>query len=205
MEIHLKTNDRMMIVGVTGSGKSNFLLWLLQQLKAITKFPLIIYDSQYQHAAHGEVFQNISDLATSKEQVRIYQPRDYLSREEFDIVAQWCFNHKNCVFIIENVDFYAIPRQLQKVKGLQSIIGLGRMSGVGCIMTTRRIADVDKTPCSQCTGGWAIFYTYLTNDVEYMRKHIGDVADDAQKLKNYYWIYFKDGKAKVMEPVPLME
>jgi len=190
-EINLSSSDRIMIVGVTGTGKSVLLRHLLKIYRTqIIK--TIIYDSQHQHG----------DLER-KNQALVYQPEEVDDVEEFEKICKMVDKRSHVVFAIENIDFYSTPQKPQSPT-FKRLVHLGRMKGIGLVMTTRRIADVHKSPCSQVKH-WFIFRTFLPNDIEYLRKFVGTTADQAMNLPDYHFIYWSFGRVQVCNPIPLEE
>lgn len=194
-QISLKANDRVMIVGITGSGKSVLLRHLLKIYKEQgVKF--VLYDSQHQHG-------DLASIENPEDKNVVYQPEIVDSVEEFEKICSLVWKRRNVVLAIENLDFYSTPQKPQS-PSFKKLIHLGRMKGIGLLMTTRRIADVHKSPCSQVKH-WFIFRTFLPNDVKYLRQFVGKTADDAMTLDPYQFIYWSFGKVQICQPIPLEE
>ena len=191
LTIDLKFNDRIMIVGVTGSGKSELMRHLLKSYRD-QGINYIIYDSQHQHG-------DLASYAEGEHENFVYQPKEVDSIEEFETICRSVWRRRNLVFAIENLDFYSTPQKPQSPT-FKKLVHLGRMKGIGLIMTTRRIADVHKSPCSQVRH-WFIFRTFLPNDVKYLRQFIGDTADQAMKLEEHEFIYWSFNKVKICPPI----
>ena len=175
-----------MILGLTGAGKSTLLKWLLMKIKK----PIYIYDSEYEHRKF-------------KENMVIIRPKQTYDIYEFEVWNKYIWRQGNLVYAIENIDFFAksykpLPFYFAK------LVGLGRKKGIGLIMTTRRIADVHKTPCSQVKH-WFLFKTFLPNDIKYLKQFIGDIANELANLDNHEFIYYRVGqKPKKYKPLKVM-
>lgn len=181
--MNLKSSDRIMIMGQTGSGKSHLLKKIIQE----QSLPVVVYDDEDEHA----------DLNVER-----YVPK-YLSDEariaEFDNYCRRIFNRRNLVFVVENVDQYS-PSLKPVPTFFRAIIKKGRKKGIGVIMTTQRIADVNKFPCSQCTH-WYIFNTISETDLVYLRRFVGKDAYKAPKLPDYYFLYWNKKGSQTCSPI----
>ena len=192
---------RMMIVGVTGSGKSTLLRHILKLYNDMGIY-YVLYDSQHQHDDLAKSDMELDILKANPNANFIYQPEDVDNIDEFEKICKYVWTRKNAIFAVENLDFYATPQKSQP-QTFKKIIHLGRQnSNIGVIMTTRRIADVHKSPCSQVSH-WFIFRTFLPNDVKYLKEFVGDTALEAMTLEPYHFIYWTFGQVQVCKPLEI--
>lgn len=183
----LKSSDRVFLVGVTGSGKSHLLRSIIRTFCA-QNVRVMLYDSEAEH----------DDLEGFPGLTR-YVPFDLDNLEEFEEICKTVWKGGNQVFAVENLDFYA-PTMKPLPPVFKRLVGLGRKRGIGLVLTSRRIADVHKTPCSQCQH-WFVFQTYLPGDVEYLTKFIGETALKAKDLRPWYFIHWERGTATLHSPI----
>lgn len=184
--IDIKSNDKAMIVGFTGSGKSYLLRYLINNF-INQNVKVMVYDTERE--------KTFDDLPIENR----YRPKGN-SIEEFDWFCADVLAHRNIVFAIESIDLFSPPFK-PVPPNLWKLVHWGRKRGIGLIMTSRRIASVHKDPCSQCKH-WFIFYTFLPNDVDYLRKFVGETADKAKQLKPWYFLYWTQGQAQIYSPIP---
>jgi len=184
----LKGNDKIMVVGFTGSGKTHLTRHLID-LYLSQGIDVLVYDSEKE--------KHYDDLDDS---IR-YRPLTG-SKEEFDNKCREVYRRRNVVFAIESLDLYANPYKPlnEHLPYLWRLVHWGRKRNIGLIMTSRRIASVHKDPCSQCKH-WFIFYTFLPNDIDYMKKFVGETALKAKELQPWYFIYWSYGRAKLYAPI----
>lgn len=183
-QISLKFDDISIITGNRGEGKTELAKHILRLFQA-QGYPVFIYDP----------LDEYRDFEPCR-----YVPKDNLSIDEFDEVASDIWNGKNCIFLIEEVEFYASAHKISLM--LQRLVSLGRHRGIGLVITTRRIADVHKLICSQAKN-WFIFHSFLPNELDYMEQFIGETVYKAVSLEPYHFIYWTRGKAQVYEPIKL--
>jgi len=174
-----------MLVGITGSGKSTLLKYIITNL--FTRSKILIYDSEHEHEPYTK-------------NIRVFRPSETYSIEQFERMNQWIYETGNIIYCIENIDFFA-KREKPLPFWFAKIVGLGRKRNIGLIMTTRRIADVHKTVCSQVKV-WFLFRQFLPNDVYYLKQFIGEIAYKLKDLKQYHFIAYRIGeKPKVYMPI----
>jgi len=182
--INLRQIDRIMIVGQTGTGKSNAFIYILNSFFA-NGYEVLIYDSEDEY----------SNVKMPK-----YVPKDNLSLEEFDKVCRAVWRKGNIIFGIEAIDYLTNPKKPLSFY-FKKLVGMGRKRGIGLVFTTRRIADVNKYVCSQ-VHKWLIYRQYLPNDIAYLKQFVGEIAEKTANLPNYYFIYYSNGEANVFKPLP---
>jgi len=183
----LKSSDRVFLVGVTGQGKSHLLKSLLRTFSA-QGIKIMLYDDEAEH----DDLEGLPGLTR-------YVPFGIGNLEEFEEICRTVWRGGNQVFAIENIDFYA-PVRKDLLPIFAHLVGRGRKRGIGLVLTSRRIQDVHKTPCSQCQH-WFIFHTYLPGDIEYMVKFVGETALKAKDLRPWYFIHWERGTATLHSPI----
>ena len=181
----IKGNEVLFFVGTRGSGKTTLLKYFLKRFTG-QGYRVLIYDPE-----HEFEFEDPN--------IEVYKPSDPESIEEFDSVCRKVWARKRMILAVESIDFFAIPKT-PLPKYFKRIVHWGRKRGVGLWMTSRRIADVHKSPCSQ-VHHWFVFYTFLPNDTSYLKKFIGPRAEECKELKEYHFLYWKRGQARIYPPI----
>jgi len=185
--IELRPDHIVMIVGVRGQGKTELMKWLIRKF-AERGHRILIYDCEYEHEFE-------------EENIEVYKPSDATNVEEFDRICKRVWNRGRMIFAIESIDFFTAPKKPLSPY-FKLLVHWGRRKKIGLIMTTRRIADVHKSPCSQAHH-WFCFYTFLPNDVKYMKEFIGDSALRCAELKDYEFLYWSRGKVIIYPPIDI--
>jgi len=181
MEIELGPTDVSFVAGQRGTGKSVLADYLLRQ---------------YVNEGHkGFVYDTVRDHPDFK-RVTPNNP----SLEDFEEWARKLYKQGNIIVLIEEIDMICSSSLIGPE--FKKLVSLGRHQNIGLILTARRIADVHKLPPSQAHH-FFLFRMHLPNDVAYLRKFIGDDADQLSTLEDYHFMHWHQGHAQICEPVPL--
>jgi len=191
-EIHLKSNEKTLVLGVNDMGKSVLFRHLIQQyLDAGVK--VLLYDSERERKYASWEHPNL----------RIYRPEVAADKPEFDKISAEVWERRRMVFAVESVDFYAQSTDidLKQVPNFKKIIHWGRNRGIGVLMTSRRPANVHKD-CVGLNRHIFLFHCYLPNDIKYLRGFVGKIADQLKDLPPYYFYHWSGGKVELCNPIP---
>ena len=190
MEIKIKSNNRIMISGINGMGKSTLFKYLIKLFDE-RGIRVLVYDSEHEHHKLNSRY------------ITVYQPHSPADIIEFDKISRRVWELGDIMFAIESIDFYTSPfKPLSPY--FKRCLHWGRRRGIGLMMTTRRIASVHKDVCALCNH-YFLFHIYLPNDIKYLKQFIGDYAYQLKELKPYHFIYWSNGVAREYEPIPLEE
>lgn len=198
--IEIKKNEVVLISGTRDMGKTKLFLHIIK--KFLNKgYEVVIYDSEHE-------FEDLHH-----EKLLIYKPTKPANKKEFDNVSEKIYERRNVIFAVESVDFYATPKdtELKKVPNFKKIVHWGRKRNIGLIMTTRRVAGVHKD-CVGASRHHFMFWMFLPNDIDYLKKYVGETAEELITLERWYYIHWcgerdKDGnpKATIYPPIRLEE
>lgn len=200
--LNLKSNDKCMIVGMSGYGKT-FLARRLRDNIERSGVKVLVYDSEHEN--------QYKDLVPTKERPDIrYRPKIPATYEtakqfkaqilrEFDLTCGYVYNKGNMVLLVESIDLFC-PSYLDLPPNFYKIVHWGRKKGIGLIMTSRRVADTSKSAVSQCKH-WFVFYMYIPNDIDYIKEFIGTDAEKARDLKERYYLYWTQGHSQICSPI----
>jgi energy-coupling factor transporter ATP-binding protein EcfA2 len=204
-----KTGERVLVVGQTGSGKSEFIRWLIEKME---DSPAIIYDTKIE--PKYEALPKHS-LANSWSEVRqefnnpevdyvIFRPPtlelnhpemldEYLQRHYDE------FSHTPAV-IDETYQFH---NRGHPFNGLTSLLTRGRSRGITTIMGTQRpkfISEFAKTE----TTRFYIFRLNSKKDRESLSGYIPDFHKVPSPQKYGHWFYHvEEDQPRQMAPIPL--
>ena len=181
MEINLKADDVIIVIGRRGTGKSVLADYLLQQFDD-AGHPTFVYDTVRDHP-------NFKRETPSNP-----------SMEDFEIWAKKFYEQGNLIVLVEEIDMLCTSSRIGPE--FKKLVSLGRHENVGLIMTYRRIADAHKLPPSQAHH-FFIFKTHLPNDISYLRTLIGNDVDQLPALEDFHFLHYHDQQSQICEPVPL--
>lgn len=184
--MQISQNHVTMIIGTRGSGKTELLKFLLRRFKG---YRVLIYDSEHEFEDDWEGF-------------KVYKPYEPSSQTEFDRICGTVWEKGNYIMAVESIDFFVKPKQ-PLPPNFAKLVHWGRKRGIGLMLTSRRIASVHKDPCSQ-VHHWFIFYSFLPNDIRYLREFVGKIAEDCGSLKPYEFLYWSRGEATRFKPIKLL-
>ena len=107
--------------------------------------------------------------------------------EEFNnwLKALWLKGNV-CIMVDEADQVMAERKPLPEFAN--KIINLGRHRGIGMIMITRRLANLNKTAVSQ-SATMFLFHHFISNDINYLKEMISDAESLIQLKKFQYKTY----------------
>ncbi len=180
-------DHNILIVGDSGSGKSNFVNWFAHSLPS--NIPFWVWDYNHQHS-YARTVSNVSDLGYER---TVIQPRD-LSEENFIRFAERADRAGNLVVIIEEVQEYVTPHKLVA----ESFFRTARNRGTTWVALTQRPAEISSALVSNAHHRIAFRLTH-PNDVKFLCRWISPKMEQVQSLPPYYWLYHT--KLVAAEPV----
>ena len=199
MPLKYTTNERLMLFGQTGSGKSYF---IKQFIKGINKY--IIWDIKFEYSEFGSCVHSLTELKSAvqtKGRTRIiYQPKpqsiNYMP--EFEAVCFFILNFlRNFTFIVEELQLVAPQGAISPV--FKRLITTGRSLGVGCIGITQRSQLVDKTTLTQAEH--IIIFYVTTKDIEYLSGFFGEGIKWLLTAPKYSYVTWSKGVIENNPPV----
>lgn len=196
--VQIKTSDRLFIVGMTGSGKSEL------AKKFLPFYPRVVFHDR--EFANSELitryhFTPVHDPETlityiQKGKRRIlYQPRQGGEKEgleDFDRVCEICFKTQNIALMIDEVASFVSGQKAPYWFG--EVQRLGRKYNVGCISLTQRPMDIPQTLLSE-SEHMIIFRLKLEQDRIKIERVCGEHVDFEIGDDEYPSVY--DWKLKV--------
>ncbi len=180
-EAVFKWHDVVVVTGMTGTGKSEFLRW---------------YAGQVPRPFFFDVMGEFTEFKNR------YQPETD-DPAELDAVAEKLWNIGNVTLFVEESEIY-LPNTLKVPASTFKIITRGRdrpqHPGVGLVVCTRRIACLNKTVFSLAKH--IVFYrTFGVNDIRYISDFYPG-ADALRTLPDYHYITYHWTGATRHPPLP---
>jgi len=122
--IDIKSTDRIIISGLTGTGKTYLLRYFAMQFDP----DILIIDPLNQYTQFSDELRYIPERETPN---------------ELEQICKSLFARSNCTLIIEEAEQY-LPQGRAMLTFTSGLIRMGRNWGIGIFATTRRIQDVSK-------------------------------------------------------------
>lgn len=203
--VTLRSNERIAIVGKTGSGKT----YLAQRLVFEPFDHVLFYDYKHHHYPEMEwpVLHTASDvddaLARGDPSKFVVAPHD-LSLGEWDAVCEAAWDHGNVHVINDEMKgLYAGEHIPTATEYHQRILMQGRVRGVGMTNITQRPRSVPVESISECEHVFC-FRLNLHDDRKRMAEVMGEqAAIDAGNLTDHRFLYWNPSmdEARVCDPL----
>lgn len=187
IEIRRPYQENCFLVGMGGRGKSNLLAVLLYEVR-LKGARWVLFDASMSHRWQAP------------EGCQIIHPPKYKAQETFLKVCKKVCELGNIIFVIEEIEEFCTPQFMPPE--LEEIVNRGRPRyHMAYWATSRRLAEVHGSVIANCDHHF-IFQCFLPRDIEYYKKFVGEVAEQAQKIPHYHFLYFRVGSSPVLcEPV----
>jgi len=188
------TQNRVFIVGMTGSGKTCFAKHLLYA------YPRVVFHDR--KCENGDLcttlhFALVHDSVTLQTALQrgmkriLYQPMVGMSedmlKEDFNKVCEIIFNIGNCALFVDEVSSLIKGNQIPTWYG--EIQRLGRSRNVGCVSLTQRPMDIPQTLLSESEFMF-IFKLKLEQDCQKMASITGKFFDENKRVSVHDWRVF---------------
>jgi hypothetical protein len=180
----IKTDEILVIAGMRGSGKTEF----LKKLTSTLAIPYTVYDVLDQYRG--------SCIEANR-----YIPKED-SLEEFDNICKRIWLKGNHLLIIEECEIY-LRNKSELTPYAKQLILRGRNKGIGLWLCTRRIADLHKTPMSQANHLF-LFKMYLPNDLAYISQFIPkETTEQLKAIPDYFFLRYSNGENEICKPIKI--
>lgn len=196
-----KRDERICILGATGSGKTNFLVYLLSYLAKSQTTRIDILDTKvepkFEQLPFSEVVENFDDLSKCEALVRIYRPngKEVNDLELLDQYLQWRYENAPNLTVIDEIGSLGINTKPRM--GLQNLLTRGRSRNAALWICSQRPAWVNNFIFTESKR----FYVFYLND-EKDRKRVTQFTTPAMEKPakiEYGFKYYKVGTRSVTE------
>lgn len=199
--IKVRQNDRVFIVGKTGSGKTTLVTILLVQVK----FPVIL-DPKHQFSFRDVIknFRSENEFITSdlKEAIRIdydipiiYRPSITECKAGCPTFWEWILYRENCIVYVDEV--IAVSPSVNMPYGYARAVQMGRGKNIGVWSATQRPARIPQNLLSESEH---VIAFELRNPVDI--KRIADYTDpiiiNERATDHDFWYYNVRDKKPIM-------
>lgn len=180
----LKWDDTIVICGVKGTGKTEWLRWFISQLPR----PFVVDPME-----EFTEFENRYVPQTDRP-------------EELERVAKKLWDIGNVTLVVDEAELY-LPNKLFVPPATFKIITRGRdrptHAGVGLVVCTRRIANLNKTVFG-LSNHIIIFRHFGVNDIKYLGEFVPE-ADQLRTIHDYHWWHWHWTGMDKHNPIPLVK
>lgn len=185
-----KHNERILIVGRTGSGKTVFALFVLSQMD-FHLMPWVIIDfkgDENLNSIVGAKYVSISNSPPTEPGIYILRPNINQKAEVENYLWQIWEMGGVGLFIDEA---YMLGQGASFSAAFRAILTQGRSKGIGVIINSQRPVWLDNFAISE-SNKIAMFHLNSLNDRKKMAETIGGKGnvDVHEKLDNYHSIYY---------------
>lgn len=157
---NLKPDDKVLIIGRTGCGKTTLVKHLLSSIKKY-----IIYDTV---GEYGDLAPEAENLLEFFEYIEAQEPRlvYFTDRDsEFDKICRIVYALSKTYFVVDEIDNFCKSNYTPDY--LTKVIRYGRKYNIGLIFVTRRPAEVSRLLTSQASKIIS-FTQHEPNDIKYL-------------------------------------
>lgn len=179
-----KYDERMLVVGMTGSGKTFFAEQILRWRDNV-----IVYDTKGQiDWENYTLVSSFNELKKCKAKNILYKPQlqDWYNEEPADDFFNWVYHRGDTTLYIDEVATACYDGRIPF--WLHGIMSRGRELGVSFIGSTQRPKRIPISLLSE-SERMAIFRLKVFEDAKRISQTIGIEAEDIMKLPKRYFYY----------------
>lgn len=192
-----KQDQRAIIIGTTGCGKTTLARYLLSWLPYV-----VVYDTKgcirWDNFYTVRSFQELQSVQTEYTHLH-YIPTLEESRDTqaIDAFFQWVYLRGNCVLYVDELSY--VCDSTTPPFWLSSILMRGRELGIGFIGSTQRPKRIPLVLFSEADN-WFCFKLRLDEDAERVEKTLGVDREEIKQLPNHHFYY---GGYDSLHPKPI--
>lgn len=189
-QLSVRKNDRAVVLGATGSGKTFLVRYLLNDpIKPYS----VVYDAKISDSISGwneQTFISDFDELTESEARRIVYRPNY--REAVDSVAQdrffeWVYLRKHTRLFVDEA--YAVTGGSNPSFHFQACLTRGRERGISTIVATQRPHRIPLVTLSEAEH-YYIFRLQLLKDRQRVEELTGITSEAQTDLEEFQFFYF---------------
>lgn len=187
---NIRSFDKLVFCGQSGAGKTNLERYLLPSYERV-----LVFDPD-------DEFIEYPDISELKKGQSVNHAR-YLPRSddpaELDDVARFVWNKGNTLLVVSEAEIY-LPVHRGLLPWMFKLINRGRRRNIGCLVDTRRVANLNKTVFG--LAEWVfIFRHFSPTDLKYLREFVPADVSKLRDLPDYHFWVSHRGIVEVHNPV----
>lgn len=179
-----KPDERMMIIGMTGSGKTFFAEKILNWRKYV-----VVYDLKGELNWTGyKIVRNFEELKREEHPKLIFKPPlDFITDEDsVNDFFHWVYERRNCTLYVDEVMTCCFRGRI--CFWLLAIVTRGRELGISFIGSTQRPKQIPISLLSEAER-WAMFRVHIYDDAKRLEQTFGIDAELIQNLPKRRFYY----------------
>lgn len=187
--LKLPKNDRGVLIGATGSGKTFLGRYLVEDAE---KPYSVVYDAKISESIGQwphKIITDFDELVESDERRIIYRPNyiEAVNPVEQDAFFEWVYLRKNTRLFVDEA--YAVTGGTNPSFHFQACLARGRERGISTLVATQRPHRIPLVTLSEAEHYW-IFRLTLLNDRRRVEEITGITAEEQLDLKNHEFFYY---------------
>lgn len=189
-QLRLGKDDRGLLVGATGCGKTTLANFLLQDRN---KPYVVVYDAKISDSISKwneyTFCYTLSSLEEEEAKKLVYRPSIYdsVDSEKQDEFFQWVYNRKYTRLYIDEA--YALLGGANPAFHLQACLSRGRERGISTLIATQRPKRIPLITMSEAEHIY-IFRLNLLEDKNRVYELTGIDIEEQNTLNNYEFFYY---------------
>lgn len=173
--MEIKSSDKVLIVGVTGSGKTTLAKALINSCK---QYNFVLLDSLYDY-----------DTLNKNTNVKIINI-NHGDQQRFIEIIKSLFGKVKCMLVVDEADAF-MPSRINLDIWIKRLIHISRHVQLGYLFITRRLSNLHTDAVSQANKIF-IFKLWSRADVDYLRQCGLPLSDEMDEillnLKQYEFV-----------------
>lgn len=197
-EISPKTNQRGILVGKTGSGKTTLAVEILRGYRFILAIdPLHVLEEKLNPDPNKKEWMIVNTPGQVADRIAhvpklLYQPHpDHMQHESYSDVYRAVFESGNR-FVYTDEALRVVRPSGQAPQYLEAVLTAGRQRGIGSLIATQRPSKVDLRILSESEHFYC-FALRLPQDLKRMGELMGEEVENKPAKGHSFW-YAGEGK-----------
>jgi hypothetical protein len=195
--IKLGRNQRGVLIGKTGCGKSTLARFLVED---VTKPYSVVWNPKGSDTVfrwnqkHVNSLSQLYDASDEGERRIIYTPHPTLAEDEANQAElfYWIYERGNTRFYIDEAT-QIVYNGGKPPRYLTAILNRGRERGISCLTATQRPSGVPMNILSE-SGDYYVFKTFLPQDQQRIEAITGISSEEQLNLNDYEFYHFNESR-----------
>lgn len=189
-ELKLPRNDRGVLIGATGSGKTFLAKYLVEDAD---KPYSVTYDAKISESigkwTNHEFITDFDALMESEARRIVYRPNyiEAIDAQAQDSFFRWIYERQHTRLFVDEA--YAVTGGTNPSFHFQACLARGRERGISTLIATQRPHRIPLVTLSEAEHYW-IFRLTLLQDRKRVEEITGITAEEQLDLKNHEFFYF---------------